>query len=456
MWIARTFRPFVVAAAAAACSPAWSQSYYHAPPGPNDAPLLPSINPARLFEPVTREAGLWPRRKQAAPRSQRSPQDAAHAERAASAVAPSAGPTTARTSEAPGPARFSPEQGVRPIAAPAQTRWVRIDESGHPIATSPSPTPRPVASSRPVALPESAAIAASTLPPLAPPAEPVAIGPPAAPPLTVPATPAAVRNLVARRLAEGNVADAEALLVEATERFAADPDLTLTLARLRESQEDWAGAADAYAAVLRLSPGETKWRLRRADCLYHAAEFAAAVADYEAAAAADPDALSPGEYTRFGDAALRTGDPATAEAAFTAISRTAEAPIARVELLRGLAALKQGDASRARDILLRASARWPRDRALTEALRLAAAIHYGDRDVVTAQVESEAAIDPVGEPIMTTAAEAAAPEPSEEEWHAPSRWRRSRDADPTTAGWRAARPIALADQETGMEPAPLP
>lgn len=408
MYHYRTFRVLAAAAVATVTLPAWSQSFHHAPATSGDEPLLPLINPARLFGPALPSLPAPEAESGRPSETSRQVRPAV-----ASAMAP--------------PATFTPDPGARPIhpATPRVDRWVRVDGGTRP----------PIPAVINPATPDRTASAPET-----PPASPARVenSPPAP---AGPGTPTAARALVAQQLAEGNVAHAELVLVEATARFPDDADLAVTLARLRESHEDWLGAVAAYGAVLRLRPAEARWRLRRAECLYHAGRFEAAVADYEAVAV-DPEALSLGEYARFGDAALRAGNPATAEAAFTALSRVAEEPIARVELLRGMAALKQGEAERARSILLRASACWPHDAALADALRLAAAMHYGDADVMTVG-------SGVSGGIVTTSAESPAAEPP-----TTSNWRPAvASADP---GWRPAAAVELDGQSADSAPALLP
>jgi hypothetical protein len=370
---------------------------------------------------------------------------------ATSSTAPPAGPKPARRT-----------------AATPQTIW-----RNPPSQTAPVPVAPPVTGARPRPLARTAQVMPKSRPPMTVPAgrgRPAATrsvapvrshvergtetvdGPTGFTRDAAPATPDAARTLAAERIAQGDKSGAEAVLAAAHACFRTDTELALALARLRESREDWAGAAVAYGAVLQARPAETRWRARRADCLYHAGDFPAAVAEYDRAAASGKDALSPGEYARFGDAALRTGDPATAEAAFTALSRLSKEPIPRVELLRGLAALKQGEAQRARGILLKACARWPGDAALTDALRVASAMHYGDAPVMTAKVEADPDAAPAAETaIVPTAAQVPAPpviEPGDPistspGWHPAGGMTRS-------PGWHAA--TVAADDTPVREP----
>lgn len=403
MLLHRNLRVLATVAASLVTLPAWSQSFQHAPAGAGDEPLLPIISPGRLFRTDESEPPADAPQSHSRPSIHpASPTASAQAGGATGALIPSA--------IAP-PATFTPDPAAKPIlpAAPGLGRWVRMANAGGPAAPPPVPAAEAIENSP----------AAQTF---------------------VPATAAAARTLAARQLAEGNAGQAEATLSEAAARFADDMNLAVTLARLRETREDWTGAAAAYEATLRLRPEEPQWQLRRAECLYHAGAFEAAVADY-AAVAVEPDALTLGEYARFGDAALRTGDPATAEAAFTALSRAADEPIARVELLRGMAALKQGEAERARGILLRASARWPDDPALIDALRLAAAMHYGDAGTMTAETRTP-------NTIVATSAESPAAELP------PTHWRPAADATRADAGWRVS--AETVNEGANEEPAPLP
>lgn len=163
-------------------------------------------------------------------------------------------------------------------------------------------------------------------------------------------------------------------------RPAEQPMSTEEMAQYGQSREavgDWAGAIAVYDALAQREPSQPRWRVRRAECHYYAGQYELATADYRMAAVSIR--LAYDEFARFGDAALRIGDYATAERALAALSRATDEPTPQVELLRGVAMLRQGNTRAARNILLRASGRWPDDPSITEALRIASAAHYGDR-----------------------------------------------------------------------------
>lgn len=185
-----------------------------------------------------------------------------------------------------------------------------------------------------------------------------------------------LRTIATQTLARGDAATAESQLAAGRQKYPQDVRIAISLARVRETRGDWKGAIEAFDSVIQLDPEEARWKTRRAECRYFNGDFSGAVADYRAAEAASaPFTVS--DYSQFGDAAMRANEPAVAEAAYTSLARMAKEPLPQVELLRGVAALKQGHSDRAREILLRASAIWPQDAALTNALRVAAAAHYG-------------------------------------------------------------------------------
>ena len=242
------------------------------------------------------------------------------------------------------------------------------------------------------------------------------------------------RVLAAESLARGDNSTAEAILAGAVNRFPTDVRLAISLARVRETNENWQGAVAAYDAVLRLRPTESRWMLRRAECRYHAGQFKVAIEDYSAAEAAAA-AFSPAEYARFGDAALRAGDPAMAEKAFTTLSKRQPEPVAQVEMLRAISALRQGHTNRARGILLQATARWPQDARLTDALRVVSTLDEKLAPTVSTAAATDATTGQ--EPIVETSATAA---PSE--------------SAPAAKGWRASTKKPSTNAEAA--PAELP
>ncbi|MBA3312268.1 MAG: tetratricopeptide repeat protein [Planctomycetota bacterium] len=322
--------------------PAWPQSFHHAPPtSPGEGTLLPIIRPG------------WSTRA---------------ATPARPAAAENASPSEPLRSAEAAPRASEPEAQVTLPSHLSLNQWKRLPEPEGSQAAAPSM----IASQSAPSKSATASIGA----------------------FKSPSEANRLRLAAARTVASGNLAAAEVELAAAVARFPSDARLAISLARVRESRGDWAGAAKAYGDVARLDASELRWKLRLAECRYFDGDYAEAVTVYrEAEAASAP--LSVSDYTRYGDAALQMNQPAVAEAAFAALARVAKEPMPQVELLRGIAALKQGKADLARNVLLRANALWPQDAALTEALRVASAAHYGNAaPVATAQAKEPTASEP--------------------------------------------------------------
>lgn len=358
------FCRFLAASAAAAMTTAASaQSFYHAPPAAaQNARLLPIIRPAI---PALEK-----------PPIQRQPDPST------SPVAESTAPDVEAVPQVP--AHLSLNQ------------WKKL----------------PAGRSIPASQPSDESVVAKTLPPVPP-----------ASTSEIEATPGPdhLRAVASRSLARGDIAAAEIQLASALERYPSDLRLAISLARVRETRGDWAGASEAFDTVIRLDAAEARWKTRRAECHYFNGDYANAVVDYfDAEAASAP--LTAAEYIRFGDAALRTDRLDVADKAFGAVSRLAKDPLPQVELLRGLVALKRGNAGEARTILLRANAVWPNDPQLTHALRVASAARHKAKGQI-ARVHANEGLH-----------EAVAAAPSVE----------TRDAEhaPVVSGWRPSRAMA--------------
>ncbi len=211
-----------------------------------------------------------------------------------------------------------------------------------------------------------------------------------------------LRSVASRTFAHGDISAAEVQLSAALERHPSNLHLAISLARVRETRGDWTGAIEAFDTVIRLDPAEARWKTRRAECRYFSGDFAGAVTDYSAAQVASAP-LTVSEYIRLGDAALRTGQLDVAETAYGTVSRVAKDPLPHVELLRGIIALKRGDADQARTILLRANAVWPNDAQLTEALRVASAARQSaERQVARVQANEGLAKSVAAAPSVET------------------------------------------------------
>jgi len=361
----RFCRLFTGCAVAAATTAASAQGFYHAPPtSTQDAPLLPIIRPAfRVSTPPTAADAVG---------------NAPHSDE---------------------PVASQEEPLPRVPAHLSLNPWKRLP-------TAPSSPSAAVTS------PEHSTVAQNLFD--APPEPPAPVVP----------TPDAdhLRSLASRSLARGDVAAAESQLSAALERHPSDLHLAISLARVRETRGDWTGAVEAFDTVIRLDPAEARWKTRRAECRYFSGDYVNAVADYAGAEAASAP-LSVSEYIRFGDAALRTGQFEVAETAYGTVSRLTKEPQPQVELLRGIIALKRGDADQARTILLRANAIWPNDAQLTEALRVASAVRHETQRQIARVHANEGLRDSVA-----TAQSLESPE----EQHAP-----------VVSGWRPTRAKAV-------------
>ena len=319
---------FSVAAAAGVAS---AQSYYHAPP--RDSPLLPIIQPAfrahnRPTPPVSPPPAITAT-ETAAPGSETLPQVPAHL-------------TSSVWKRLPTP-ESSVAAGSTRTASQLETADADAERTASLAGAKPTPDPDHL------------------------------------------------RSIASRSLARGDIAAAEAQLAAAVQRFPNDLQLAISLARVRETRNDWAGAVEAFNVVISLDPSEARWMTRRAECHYFSGNFEAALNDYLAAETASAP-LSVSEYIHFGDAALRTNRLEIAESAFRDVSRLTKDPLPQVELLRGLVALKQGSPDHARTILVRASSMWPNDSQLTEALRIASATRR-EAEAQIARVRSNQGLD---------------------------------------------------------------
>ena len=159
-------------------------------------------------------------------------------------------------------------------------------------------------------------------------------------------------------------------------------------ARLHEVQGQWAEAVGTFDRLIILEPNMATWRLARARAFFQLGEYAKAIGDFRAVEATS-SRLSLNDYTLLCESAFRHGDAKTVEYALGRIEQINPEPHPRSELIRGLIAFRTGDPVEARNILLRASAHWPRNEAIEEALRRTSAVYYRQKEENTAVAVSK-------------------------------------------------------------------
>lgn len=493
MSMTTNYRTWLTAILAFVTLPAWSQSYRHAPPRPssNDL-LLPTIlpvdwspfgntqplspMPTRL--PTQSSAPLW------TPASSWSPSDSGWPTSSSSLPMPIANgssseisyemfpstasfPSTFATGMRPLPSRLHSSAFVhkRPTYRPA-TAPTGQQHTMPPPAAPPAPQMMQRPSAGPY-LPAPDSVS-QMLPPPAPPAPAQSRQPMTAAghSLAFPhsaggsAQPAAAPNgryavsspTPVPQRAPASTPTSPTPTVRQTDGASRGPmtkEEMAQYARSREAAGDWPAAIAAYDALIQFEPGDTQWRVRRAECAYHAGRFDLAVADYTSAAVAIR--LSFDEFVRFGDAALRVGDYVTAERALAALSQVTDQPMPQVELLRGIALLRQGKTRDARNVLLRASGRWPDNTELTDALRMASAAHYGNQPLPDL-AERRRARKPQSaqQPIVNVTGPVASPERSLEVPANAANWRATQKlpADNWTATKRSTAPASEESSQT--------
>lgn len=159
-------------------------------------------------------------------------------------------------------------------------------------------------------------------------------------------------------------------------------------ARLHEAQGQWAEAVGTFDRLIILEPHMATWRLARARAYFQLGEYAKAIGDFRAVEATN-SRLSLNDYTLLCESAFRHGDAKTVEYALGRIEQINPEPHPRSELIRGLIAFRTGDPVEARNILLRASAHWPRNEAIEEALRRTSAVYYREKEANAAVAVSK-------------------------------------------------------------------
>lgn len=375
-----TCRAFSGSLLLACAVPANAQSFYHAPPtSPQQSSLLPVIQP---------------RHSSRAGDSQRSPFE----------IWPAKKPAEVQ------PANVS--QGA--VAVPAHllaNSWSRLPDGSAARAVPPAPAPATNGNGM-----DARAVAAQGNQPPQPPGSDD-LG--------------RALSVAAHSTKAGDVTAAKRILETTMSRYPNDVRPALSLARLNESQKDWAGAEAAYRKVTALEPADPRWKLRLAECYYRQGNYAEALAAYQVVSESSAT-MTYDEISQYGDAALRVNDSAAAEVAFNKLASLKSVPDPKVELLRGLAALKQGKTQEARGILLQAAARWPQDADLTEALRVTSSAHYGDEVTVAKNAAVSEPVTEAPKEILETSAFAEIEETKLTGTGSSVGWRRSRSAAPET------------------------
>ncbi|QDT38980.1 tetratricopeptide repeat protein [Stratiformator vulcanicus] len=204
-----------------------------------------------------------------------------------------------------------------------------------------------------------------------------------------PYDPRYAHGLAAAHLSAGSP-DSAIVVLEAAAARTPDPSISVSLGRLYEAQRDWTAATGAYRSALHGRPGDVRTTVRLAECLYHSGSYEHAVQRYQQAAQVDRRWLSFAEYSRYGDAALRSEHLQLAGDVFDYMAENTP-PMRELEILRALAALRLGESSRAERIARTALTQWENDEQLSRVLELSGAIELtaATADTVAESDESE-------------------------------------------------------------------
>ncbi|QDT66968.1 tetratricopeptide repeat protein [Calycomorphotria hydatis] len=184
-------------------------------------------------------------------------------------------------------------------------------------------------------------------------------------------------DLAGAYVRQGKTDSAIMVLEHAVERCRA-PQLYASLGRLHEQSAQWSRAVDAYKWALTTDSDNQRMRLRLAECHYHLQQYDEAVQLYSQVAGEHGDWLSLGEYVRFSDACLRTGELKMAERALNTLAEISPVTIREIEVLRAITAYKRGFDSRAERIATSALSRWEDDKELLQVISL---IHGADSEL---------------------------------------------------------------------------
>ena len=315
-------------------------------------------------------------------------------------------PTVQQTSAAPLPQRQTTRRTVlppaqsspRPLDQPASATPAAAQGSNIELAAYARParqTP-PSRMQQPPVPPASPRVPSATMPRRSPmrtpsaaaPIQPAAASAPAVPATPPPAAPilppvgfdrlAIILVDAQRALARHDYERAEQYLDQARSYAPQDARPEALRARLYEARGQWKQAVETFDRLIILEPLMATWKLARARAQFRLGEYAKSIVDFRTVEATSAR-LSLNDYTLLCEAAFRSGDAATVHHALAMIEQINPEPHPRSELIRGLIAFRAGQGSEARNILLRAAARWPRNAALTEALRRTSAVYYRDK-----------------------------------------------------------------------------